>query len=139
MGTFLTEGKYHFFFGDETGIPLFDKARKKICYPEKIYIGVLILEDCYKNIPEQLGLLVDIVPGKGGACVQAINYLHTLDPGLWELWKQGIFHLAGRIDITYPFRKELTKMGIPDERIVTYQLSPVKSPDPAVKFPFPGL
>lgn len=139
MDTFLTEGKYHFFFGDKTAIPLFDKARKKICHPEKIYIGVLVLEDYEKDIPEQLGLLVDVIPRKGDGCQQAIHFLQTLDPEIWNLWKQGIFHLMGGIDIVYPFRSELTKMGIPDQRIRTYRLSPVKRPDLAVKFPFSGL
>ena len=139
MDTFLTEGKYHFFFGDEAAIPLFDKARKKIWYPDKMYIGVLILGEQHKNIPEELGLLVDVIPRKGEACRQAIHFLHTLDSELWSLWMHGTFHLAGGVDITYPFRNELTRMGILDHRIMIYDLSPVKSPDPAIKFPFSGL
>jgi hypothetical protein len=58
---------------------------------------------------------------------------------LWQLWKDGLFHLAGRWNIIQPFENELTRMGIPDERILVYPLAPVKSPDLAVKFPFCGL
>jgi hypothetical protein len=122
----LTKGKYHFFFGDETGIRLFNKARREIRFPEKQYIGVLEMEECYKDLPEQLGLLTDVVHPNGSAAARAIHFLHTLDPEVWNLWKDGIFHLAGRWNIVLPFRKELTKMGIPDERIVTYP-APVKS------------
>jgi len=136
---FLTEGKYHFFFGDETSITFFDNARKKIRHPEKRYIGVLELEECYKALPEQLELLVDVVPQKGVSAEHAIQFLHRLEPELWQLWKEGIFHLAGRWNIILPFQKELTRMGVPDERIVVYALSPVESPDLAIKFPFCGL
>ena len=136
---FSTEGKYHFFFGDETSINFFNNARKRIRFPEKRYIGVLELEECYKALPEQLGLLVDIVPPKGISAEQAIQFLHGLEPELWQLWKEGIFHLAGRWNIILPFQKELTRMGIPDERIRSYALSPIKSPDAALKFPFFGL
>ncbi|MBN9379406.1 MAG: hypothetical protein J0H74_01490 [Chitinophagaceae bacterium] len=118
----LTEGKYHFFFGDETSIVFFDSARRQIRYPEKKYIGVLQLEECYKDIPEQLGLLLDIAPPKGETAESSIHFLHTLEPELWNLWKDGIFHLAARKNIALLFRKELTKMGIPDERIVIYCL-----------------
>jgi len=135
----LTEGKYHFFFGDDTSIHFFDNARKRIRFPEKRYIGVLELEECYKALPEQLGLLLDVVRPKGISGEQAIQFLHRLEPELWQLWKDGIFHLAGRWNIILPFQKELAAMGIPDERIVTYALSPVKSPNLAVKFPFCGL
>jgi len=146
---FLTEGTYHFFFGDETSISFFDNARKRIRFPEKRYIGVLELEECYKALPEQMGLLLDVVRPKGISAEQAIQFLHRLEPELWQLWKDGIFHLAGRWNIIDAFQKELTRMGIPDERIVIYasaagcgsdgQTSPVKSPDLAVKFPFCGL
>ncbi|HEY8968471.1 MAG TPA: hypothetical protein VIM64_05250 [Puia sp.] len=136
---FLTEGKYHFFFGDETSIEFFDNARRRIRYPEKRYIGVLELEECYKALPEQLGLLVDVVPAKGISAEHAIQFLHRLEPEIWELWKEGIFHLAGRWNIILPFQKELTRMGIPDERILIYAGPPVKSPDPVIKFPFFGL
>ncbi|HVU57470.1 MAG TPA: hypothetical protein VHD83_20545 [Puia sp.] len=148
---FLTEGKYHFFFGDETSIRFFDNARKRLRFPEKRYIGVLEMEECYKALPEELGLLLDVVPHKGVSAEQAIQFLHRLEPELWQLWKDGIFHLAGRWNIIHSFQKELTRMGIPDERIVLYArtpvgglseqapLPPVKSPDLAVKFPFCGL
>lgn len=136
---FLTEGKYHFFFGDETSIDFFDNARRRIRFPEKRYIGVLELEECYKALPERLGLLVDVVPPKGISAEHAIQFLHRLEPEIWELWKEGIFHLAGRWNIILPFQKELTRMGIPDERILIYAGPPVKSPDPVIKFPFFGL
>ena len=136
---FLTKGKYHFFFGDDTSITFFNNARKSICFPEARYIGVLELEECYKALPEQLGLLVDVVTPKGVSAERAIQFLHRLEPELWQLWKGGIFHLAGRWNIVLAFQNELRGMGIPDERIRTYDLSPVKSPDRAVKFPFFGL
>ena len=101
---FLTEGKYHFFFGDETSINFFDNARRRIRFPEKRYIGVLELEECYKALPERLGLLVDVVPPKGISAEHAIQFLHRLEPEIWELWKEGIFHLAGRWNIILPFQ-----------------------------------
>lgn len=119
----MTEGKYHFFFGDETSLSFFDEARRKICFPEKKYIGVLELEECYQAIPEQLGLLLDVVLPQGETAEQSIRFLYTLEPELWHLWKDGLFHLAGRMNIILPFKKALTKMGIPDERIIIY--SPV--------------
>jgi len=136
---FFIEGKYHFFFGDETGILFFDEARRKICYPFKKYIGVLELDERYIHLPEQLGLLVDVVPHIGEAAEQSIHFLHILEPELWNLWKDGVFHLAGRNNLVYHFRQALTKKGIPDERIITYALTPVKSPHLSVKFPFSGL
>ncbi|HVV03750.1 MAG TPA: hypothetical protein VHC96_05970 [Puia sp.] len=143
---FLTKGKYHFFFGDETSIAFFDNARKGIRFPEKRYIGVLEMEECYKPLPEQLGLLLDVVTPKGISAEQAIQYLHGLESELWQLWKGGIFHLAGRLNIILPFQNELTRMGIPDERIVVYHrvaasgsAITVKSAERAVKFPFSGL
>jgi hypothetical protein len=136
---FLTKGKYHFFFGDETSIGFFDNARKRIRFPEKRYIGVLEIEECYKALPEELGLLLDIVSPKGPAAEHAIQFLHGLEPELWQLWKDGLFHLAGRWNIILAFERELTRMGIPDERILTYPSGPIKSPDRAVKFPFCGL
>jgi len=139
MSTFLTKGKYHFFFGDETGIQFFDNARRKILFPEKQYIGVLELEACYKDIPEQLGLLLDVVLPNGASAARSIHFLHTLEPEIWDLWKNGIFHLAGRLNIVLPFRKELTRMGIPDERIVAYTLSPIEDPRPVIKRLFWGL
>jgi hypothetical protein len=136
---FLTEGKYHFFFGDETSISFFDKARKRIRFPEKRYIGVLEMDECYNDMPVELDLLLDVVPHKGASAEQAIGYLHGLESELWHLWKDGIFHLAGRWNILYSFQKELLRMGIPDERIRIYTLPPVESHRLPVKFPFSGL
>lgn len=136
---FLTEGKYHFFFGDETSISFFDKARKRIRFPEKRYIGVLEMDECYKDMLAELDLLLDVVSHKGASAEQSIRYLRGLEPELWHLWKDGIFHLAGRWNILYSFQRELTRMGIPDERIRIYALSPVESPNLPVKFPFCGL
>jgi hypothetical protein len=136
---FFTEGKYHFFFGDETGILFFDEARRDSCFLQKKYIGVLELEERYIHLPEQLGLLVDVVPHKGEAAEQSIHFLHMLEPELWDLWKEGTFHLAGRMNLVHHFHQALTKMGIPDERIITYSFTPVKRPNLSIKFPFSGL
>jgi len=117
---FCAEGKYHFFFGDETAIGFFDDARKKICFPEKKYIGILELNEAYQDLPERLGLLVDIVPCTGENAEHSIQLLHQLEPEVWELWKDGIFHLTGERSRVLPFRAELKKIGIPDSKILIY-------------------
>lgn len=65
-----------------------------------------------KITSEQLGLLLDVVRPKGISAEEAILFLHRLEPELWLLWKDGMFHLAGRWNIILPFQKELAGIGL---------------------------
>lgn len=111
--------KYHFFFGDETTIGLFKSLKDAIDVEEQNYIGVLELDQDLEEVPEKLGLMLDVVEKSPSHAATAIRFLNELDENLWNLWKTGSFYLMGNARSIQNFRKALRVRGIANAQIVT--------------------
>ncbi|MCP9751600.1 siderophore-interacting protein [Ferruginibacter sp. HRS2-29] len=113
------DSKYHFFFGDETTLGLFQSLKNLINTEDKHYIGVLELDAGSLHAPGQLGLMLDVVPKAETKALHAIRFLDELEEELWELWKTGVFYLMGNARSIQVFRNALKQRGISSKNIVT--------------------
>lgn len=111
--------KYHFFFGDETTLGLFKSLKVEIDKQEQNYIGVLEMDGGIEDVPEKMGLLIDVVPKSATHAERAINFLNELDEIIWTLWKSGTFYLMGNASSIQNFRKALRTRGISNAQIIT--------------------
>jgi NADPH-dependent ferric siderophore reductase len=110
---------YHFFFGDETTLGLFRNLKDLVNEEGQNYIGVLELDDDMKDVPDQLGLMVDTVCRTASHGAQAVDYINGLDPVLWDLWKRGAFYLMGNATSIQHVRKALKQRGVSSSQIIT--------------------
>jgi len=113
------DSKYHFFFGDETTLGLFQSLKNIINREDKHYIGVLELDAGSLYVPEQLGLMLDVVPKAETKALHAIRFLDELEEEIWSLWKSGVFYLMGNARSIQQFRSALRQRGISSRNIVT--------------------
>jgi len=113
------EAQYHFLFGDETCISVFKSMKEEINHTENNYLGILELDNESTEVPEKLGLLVDVVPKSINKAEHAIKALHNLDPEIWKLWQNGHFYLLGNAKSIQAFRKALKDKGISNKSIYT--------------------
>jgi len=116
---FNKEAKYHFFFGDETCISVFKSMKDEINRTENNYLGILELDKESVQVPEKLGLNVDIVPKSNNKAEFAIKALHNLESEIWNLWKDGYFYLLGNAKSIQAFRKFLREKGVSNKNIHT--------------------
>jgi len=114
----LREHRYHFFFGNEHSIELYQRLKEEACSHQCQYIGVLELPGILFHKPERCGLLLDVVPYGPQPAMHAIAYLDRLEPELWTLWKQGIFYLSGKEAAVHEFEQALKLRGIAPAQIV---------------------
>ncbi|WP_118975035.1 hypothetical protein [Taibaiella koreensis] len=114
----LKEHRYHFFFGNEYSIELYERLKEEACLHQCHYIGVLEMPGIYFYKPERCGLLLDVVPYGPEPAMHAIAYLDRLEAELWTLWQEGIFYLAGKEEAAAAFEQALLLRGIAPEQIV---------------------
>jgi len=111
--------QYHFLFGDETCLSVFKSMKEEINRTENNYLGILELDNEAANVPEKLGLVVDVVPKSEIKAQFAIESLQKLDPEIWNLWKNGHFYLLGNAKSIQAFRKALKEKGVSNKNIYT--------------------
>lgn len=116
---FNKEAKYHFFFGDETCMSVFKSMKDEINRTENNYLGILELDKPSVEVPEKLGINVDIVPKSLNKAEFAIKALHQLDAEIWNLWQNGYFYLLGNAKSIQAFRKALKEKGVSNKNIYT--------------------
>ena len=116
---FNTAAKYHFFFGDETCISVFNSMKDEINRSENNYLGILELDTESTEVPKKLGLITDIVQKSVNKAEFAIQSLHNLDTEIWNLWKDGQFYLLGNAKSIQAFRKALREKGVSNKNIYT--------------------
>ena len=119
LGLYKEEHKYHFFFGDETSIGLFESLRHTIEENGQEYIGILELNKhtlvCKDNIKSGL----EIVPASIDKAQNAISFLEELPDRVWKLWKNGAFYLMGNGRSIQNFRNALKEKGVNIRNIKT--------------------
>jgi len=113
------EYDYHFFFGDETTIGIFESLKDVIEANGQNYIGILELNKDTLNDTIKTKCVLDIVPYAAHKAEHAIAHLHSLPNAVWELWKNGVFYLLGNARSIQNFRKALKDRGVSSRNIVT--------------------
>ncbi|MCD9016534.1 SIP domain-containing protein [Parachryseolinea silvisoli] len=115
---YRADSKYHFFFGDETSLRLFSSLTRKIHANSQEYFGVLELREACTELPEQAGLMLDVVPRSNIPAAHAIHYVETLHERVWHVWHTAAFYLAGNTHSIKAFRKALLDMGVDAKNII---------------------
>jgi hypothetical protein len=115
---YRANSKYHFFFGDETSLATFSSLTYAIHANNQEYFGVLELPDACTALPEQLGLMLDIVPPSDIPAANAIEYIDTLHERVWHVWRTAIFYLMGDARVIQAFRQGLLARGVAEQNIV---------------------
>lgn len=115
---YRADSKYHFFFGDETSLGLFSCLTHEIHANSQEYFGVLELREACTELPEQAGLMLDVVPRSDIPAAHAIHYVETLHERVWHVWHTATFYLMGNAHSIKAFRKALLDRGVDAKNII---------------------
>ena len=115
---YRADSKYHFFFGDETSLRLFSSLTHEIHANNQEYFGVLELHNACTELPEQAGLMLDVVPRSNIPAAHAIHYIETLHERVWRVWRTAAFYLTGNEQSIKAFRKALLDRGVDAKNII---------------------
>lgn len=116
---YRADSKYHFFFGDETSLTIFSNLTQKIHANNQEYFGVLELPDTCTILPEQAGLMLDIVSPSDPPAANAIYYIDTLHERVWYVWRTAVFYLTGDACVVQAFREALLARGVAEKNIIS--------------------
>jgi NADPH-dependent ferric siderophore reductase len=116
---YKAEQKYHFFFGDETSIGLFESLQHLIEKNGQEYIGILELNEDTLNSSIHTNSGLELVPSSIEKAQNAISILEKLPGRIWELWKDGAFYLMGNGRSIQRFRNALKDKGVNSRNIKT--------------------
>lgn len=115
--------KYHFMFGDETSIGLFQCIKNAVNESRQEYLCVLELENEFANWPDFANLSAEVVAkshdNPAAEAVEILDSVSTPDSVFWEVWKDATFYLAGRASSIQVFRRKLKELGISGRQIKT--------------------
>jgi NADPH-dependent ferric siderophore reductase len=112
------ESKYHFFFGDETSLGLFNSLKTEIHANQQEYLGVLTLHPDLFDLPDKLDLMLDVVPKDAAMPYEhSAAYLNDLQGKLWDVWRVSTFYLTGNANAIKGVRKVLLTKGVPPRNI----------------------
>jgi NADPH-dependent ferric siderophore reductase len=115
--------KYHFMFGDETSIGLFQCIKEAVNRNGQEYLCILELENEFANWPDFANLSAEVVSktchAPGSEAISILYSVSTPESVFWDVWKDATFYLAGRAKSVQSFRKELRKRGISGKQIRT--------------------
>lgn len=110
--------KYHFFFGDETSLGLFNSLKGVIHANQQEYLGVLTLHPDLFALPDKLDLMLDVVPkDKAMPYEHSAAYVNSLQGKLWDVWQASIFYLTGNANAIKGVRKILLNKGVSPRNI----------------------
>lgn len=112
--------KYHFFFGDETAIGLFNGLKEISWQRDDEYFGVLETGAEGEEALHNLKLMLETVPNTGEPAANAIQWMEQMNPECWKVWQQASFYLAGRASSIKALKSYLKYKGVPDNRFITY-------------------
>jgi NADPH-dependent ferric siderophore reductase len=115
---YRADSKYHFFFGDETSLTIFSSLTHEIHANNQEYFGVLELPDACTALPEQAGLMLDIVPPSDTPAANAIYYIDTLHERVWHVWRTAVFYLTGDTPAVQAFHRALLERGVAEKNII---------------------
>jgi NADPH-dependent ferric siderophore reductase len=113
------EHKYHFFFGDETTIGLFESLQHSIEENGQEYIGILELNQETLRVEFNTKSGLEIVPSSIEKARNAISILERLPDVVWKLWQNGAFYLMGNGRSIQNFRTALKEKGVNLKNIKT--------------------
>ncbi len=113
------EHKYHFFFGDETTIGLFESLQQLVEENGQEYIGILELNKDTLDFMIKTNSGLEVVPSSIDKAQNAISLLEKLPERVWELWKSGAFYLMGNGRSVQRFRNALKEKGVNIRNIKT--------------------
>jgi NADPH-dependent ferric siderophore reductase len=116
---YRAEHKYHFLFGDETSIGLFESLQRLIEENDQEYIGVLELNRETLNFAAKGSLGLEVVNSSVDKAQKAIAFLDKIPERVWELWKDGAFYLMGNGRSIQKFRNALRDRGVKVRNIKT--------------------
>jgi NADPH-dependent ferric siderophore reductase len=115
--------KYHFLFGDETSIGLFQCIKEAVDQNRQEYLCVMELEEAFANWPDSARLSAEVVSksleNPAADAIQILDSVSTPDSVFWEVWKDATFYLAGRAKSIQSFGKKLRELGVSGRQIRT--------------------
>ena len=112
------ESKYHFFYGDETSIGVFNSLREIIHTRQQEYLGLLAFTEELRELPDKLDLMLDVVStGSAEPYDNSVLYLDGLQGKLWEVWRKGTFYLTGNATAIKKVRQVLLTKGVAPDKI----------------------
>jgi NADPH-dependent ferric siderophore reductase len=112
FGLYKKEHKYHFFFGDETTIGLFESLQHLVEENGQEYIGILELNQETMSCRFNTNAGLEIVPSSVDKAQNAISLLEKLPEKVWKLWRNGAFYLMGNGRSIQKFRNALKEKGV---------------------------
>jgi NADPH-dependent ferric siderophore reductase len=116
---YRAEHKYHFLYGDETSIGLFESMQRVIEENGQEYIGILELNKESTDLKATGTLGLEIVDSSVEKAQKAIVFLDKIPERVWELWKDGAFYLIGNGRAIQKFRTALKDKGVKHKNIKT--------------------
>jgi NADPH-dependent ferric siderophore reductase len=119
FGLYKEKHQYHFFFGDETAVGLFENLQQVIEENGQDYIGILELNNDTLNYKISTNSGLDIVPSAPEKAQSAISLFEQLPDRVWELWKNAAFYLIGNGKSIQRFRDALKDKGVNIRNIKT--------------------
>lgn len=118
-----SSAKYHFLFGDETSIGLFQCIKDVVNQNRQEYLCILELENEFANWPDFANLSAEVVPKSlnepANEAIQILNSVSTPDSVFWDVWKDATFYLAGRAKSIQSVQRKLRELGINGRQIRT--------------------
>jgi NADPH-dependent ferric siderophore reductase len=116
---YRAEHKYHFLYGDETSIGLFESLQRVIEENGQEYIGILELNKESTELKTNGTLGLEIIDSSVEKAQKAIALLDKIPQRVWELWKDGAFYLIGNGRAIQKFRNALKDKGVKFKNIKT--------------------
>lgn len=113
------EYNYHFLFGDETTIGLFESLQQLIEENGQNYIGIMELNTDTQKVKLNIRNGLDVVSSSANKAQNAISLLESLPDRVWKLWENGAFYLMGNGRSIQNFRKALLGKGVSSRNIKT--------------------
>ena len=118
-----SSSKYHFMFGDETSIGLFECIKDAVNSNNQEYLCILELENEFVNWPDFAKLSAEVVSktteNPASEAIAILASVSTTESVFWDVWRDATFYLAGRAKSIQYFRKALKERGISGSQIRT--------------------
>ena len=118
---FRHDSQYHFFFGDESSLGLYQHLKSCVHSNDQDYLCLLELDQKHLHWPNLVGIHTDVV-GKSDKTpgAEAVLSLQEMGGRLWEVWKEATFYLSGRDQSIQSFRKALVDKGVGTKQILVH-------------------
>ena len=116
---FRHDCQYHFFFGDESSLGLYQYLKSCVHDSDQDYLCLFELDPKHIHWPNLVGIHTDVV-GKSDTMpgAEAVLSLQEMGGRLWDVWKAATFYLSGRDQSIQLFHNALVDKGVVAKQIL---------------------